>query len=123
MKKLISEVNRFRGLLGVKINEDVKSAEDYEFVISNILKQNKIYTKEVEVLLYEILDQGYEHPINFDLLERGIRNVLMKKGDKKKNITKYLQNILKALKKEVNKILMMGNLNLKNLLLNHRNHQ
>jgi len=99
MKKLISEVNRFRSLLGVQINEDVKSAEDYEFVISSILKQNKIYTKEVEVLVYEILDQGHEHPINFDLLERGIRNVLMKKGDKKKNITKYLQNILKALKK------------------------
>ncbi len=99
MKKLLSEVNRFRDLLGVQINESVKSAEDYEFVISNILKQNKLYTKQVEVLVYEILDQGYEHPINFDLLERGIRNVLMKKGDKKKNITKYLQNILKALKK------------------------
>lgn len=98
MKKLLSEVNRYRSLIGLTINEDVKTAEEYEFTISNILKQNKVYTKDVEVLLYNILDLGYESPINFDLFERGVRNNLMKKGDKQKNITKYLENIFKALK-------------------------
>jgi polyphosphate kinase 2 len=102
MKKLLSEVNRYRSLLGVTLNEEVKAAEDYEFTISNILKNEKVYTRQIEVLLYDILDKGYESPINLDLLERGVRNVLMKKGDKKKNITKYLQNVLKALKKRNN---------------------
>ena len=49
-------------------------------------------------MLYDILDLGHDSPINFDLLERGVRNNLMKKGDKKQNVTKYLENILKALK-------------------------
>lgn len=99
MKKVLSDVNRYRQLFGLTILEDVKPTEQYENEIAEILKKENVYTKEVEELLYNVLDMGFNETINFDLLERNVRNVLMKKGDKKKNITKYFENILKALKK------------------------
>ena len=99
MKKILSEINRYRQLLGQTITEESKQAEEYENEIAQILKGQKIYTKNIEELLYNILDAGYNETINFDLLERNVRNVLMKKGDKEKNITKYFENILKAIKK------------------------
>lgn len=99
MKKILSEINRYRELFGQVITEEAKQAEEYENEIARILKSNKIYTKEIEELLYNILDSGYNETINFDLLERNVRNVLMKKGNKEKNITKYFENILKAIKK------------------------
>jgi len=99
MKKVLSEINRYRQLLGLTLLEDVKPADEYENEIAEILKKENVYTKEVEELLYNVLDMGFNETINFDLLERNVRNVLMKKGDKKKNVTKYFENIIKALKK------------------------
>mgnify|MGYP003338995713 FL=1 len=37
--------------------------------------------------------------INLNLLDRGIRSTLLKKGDKYKNITKYLDKVHKSLQK------------------------
>jgi polyphosphate kinase 2 len=99
MKKVLSEINRYRELLGLTLLEDVKPADEYENEIAEILKKENVYTKEVEELLYNVLDMGFNETINFDLLERNVRNVLMKKGDKNKNVTKYFENIIKALKK------------------------
>jgi polyphosphate kinase 2 len=99
MKKVLSEINRYRQLLGLTLLEDVKPADEYENEIAEILKKENVYTKEVEELLYNVLDMGFNETINFDLLERNVRNVLMKRGDKKKNVEKYFENIIKALKK------------------------
>jgi len=98
MKKLISEINRFKQLFGIQLNEDDKPTEQYESEIADILKEYNIYTKNIESLLYDIMDMGFNQTINFDLLERNVRNVLMKKGNKEKNITKYFENIINALK-------------------------
>ncbi len=99
MKKLISEISRYKQLLGTQLNEEEKPTEQYENEIADILKEYNIYTKNLEILLYNIMDMGFNQTINFDLLERNVRNVLMKKGNKEKNITKYFENIIKALKK------------------------
>ena len=36
--------------------------------------------------------------IDFDLMERGLRKILLKKGDKKKNVEDYLGKIITSLK-------------------------
>jgi polyphosphate kinase 2 len=99
MKNLITEIRKFQSLMGTTINEETKSRDEHVKSILTILKTNKLYKKNIEVLLYEILDMSDSMVINFDLLERGVRNSLLKKGDKFKNVEDYFNNVLSALKR------------------------
>jgi polyphosphate kinase 2 (PPK2 family) len=49
-------------------------------------------------MLIEISKLAENQIIDFGLLERGLRKILLKKGDKKKNVSDYLGKIITSLK-------------------------
>ena len=52
-----------------------------------VLKYLRLYSKNIEKMLVEITTMGTSQIIDFHLLERGLKTVLLKKGDKKKRCT------------------------------------
>ena len=73
----------------------------FEFTqsIIKLLISNNLYKKTVVTDLEKIFKMSETKLINLSLLERGIKNTLLKKGDKNKNVSKYLSKVLKSLSK------------------------
>lgn len=69
--------------------------------ITNELKKYGISSEEINSLLDQILNSEKSEDLDFELLKRTIRNVLLKKGDKNDNIVKYFNKILKSLSERV----------------------
>jgi hypothetical protein len=63
-----------------------------------VLKYLRLYSKNIEKMLVEISVMGTSQIIDFHLLERGLKTVLLKKGDKKKNVEEYFNKIISSLK-------------------------
>jgi hypothetical protein len=63
-----------------------------------VLKYLKLYTSLIETLLMDISVLSKSQIIDFGLLERGLKKVLLKKGDRKRNVEDYLNKILVSLK-------------------------
>ena len=99
MKKLILEVEKIKSLIGLPITEMAKATEDHIKNIKTILGTNNLLKKNIENVLNEIIELADDQIINFDLLERGVRNSLLKKGDKQKSILKYLEKVLGSLRR------------------------
>jgi uncharacterized protein YqgQ len=49
----------------------------------------KLYSDQIENMLIEISNLAKSQVIDFDMFNRGLRKILLKKGDKKKNIEEY----------------------------------
>jgi polyphosphate kinase 2 len=64
----------------------------------DILEYLKIYSPQIERMLSAITKLSQSQVIDFGMLERGLRKVLLKKGDKKKNVEEYLGKIITSLK-------------------------
>ena len=58
----------------------------------------KLFNKKIERMLMDISIISKNQIIDFDLMERGLRKILLKKGDKKKNVEDYLGKIITSLK-------------------------
>ena len=58
----------------------------------------KLYTDKIQKLLTEITELSGSQVIDFDMFDRGLRKVLLKKGDKKKNVEEYLGKMIISLK-------------------------
>lgn len=98
--KLLTEIERIQSVMGI-IKEDTESKLQMNVNLRqtvDILKYLKIYTKTVEKMLMEISVLAKEQIIDFHLIERGLRKILLKKGDKKKNVEEYLGKIITSLK-------------------------
>ncbi len=98
MRSLLTEVERIRQMIGQPLNEMAKPSEQYIKSIQTILSANGLLKKEAESLLNQIIELADDQIINFDLLEHGVRNTLLKKGDKYKAIVKYFEKVLGSLK-------------------------
>ena len=98
--KLLTEIERIQSVMGI-IKEDDESKLQMNINLRqtvDILKYLKIYSKAVEKMLMEISFLAKEQIIDFQLIERGLRKILLKKGDKKKNVEEYLGKIITSLK-------------------------
>lgn len=96
---LLKEIDRMKEMMGL-ITED----EDKPDLNTNLdrivltLKFLKLYSKKIERMLIDITDFSKSQIIDFGLLERGLRKILLKKGDKSKNIEDYFGKVLTSLK-------------------------
>lgn len=73
-----------------------EKAEHIEGIVKELRKYN-IKSEEIRNLLDQILTSENSADLDFELLKRTIRNVLLKKGDKTKNVIKYFNKILNSL--------------------------
>lgn len=67
--------------------------------IIETLKFLKLYNPKISTLLEEISTLSENKEFDYGMMERGIRKILLKKGDKNKNIQDYFTNIKNSLNK------------------------
>jgi polyphosphate kinase 2 len=96
---LLNEIDRVKSVMGLIKEEDSPLQMNVDLRKSvEVLKYLKIFNQSIENLLMEISNLSKSQIIDFGLLERGLKKVLLKKGDKRKNIEDYLTKILSSLK-------------------------
>jgi polyphosphate kinase 2 len=100
MNLLNEELDRIKSVMGV-LKEDTAGAPQMNMNLRkavDILDFLKINSGQIEKMLIEISKLAENQIIDFGLLERGLRKILLKKGDKKKNVSDYLGKIITSLK-------------------------
>lgn len=78
---------------------ELSENEKYIQSINKILDVSNVKSKKIDFYLSEIIAHYDEHLVDFKLLERGVRKVLLKKGNKKKNFESFFCNIWESLEK------------------------
>ena len=96
MDKLLNEINKIRGIMGDTLEEGV--SETHIKKIKDLLNFNDMLSTPMINNLNKIIELSNEQIIDFDLMERGLTKVLLKKGNKRKNVLEYFKNILNSLK-------------------------
>ena len=99
--ELLSEIQRIKNVMGViKENEKESSLQMNRNLGKFVETLNflKLFNKKIERMLMDISIISKNQIIDFDLMERGLRKILLKKGDKKKNVEDYLGKIITSLK-------------------------
>jgi len=99
---LLNEIAKIKNVMGLKEDDDSVVEGPYMNVnlkkVVDTLIFLKLYSKKIEKLLQKISVISKDKIIDFDMVERGLRKILLRKGDKKKNIEDYFSKILKSLK-------------------------
>ena len=96
---LLSEIKRIQSVMGIIAEEESSRQMNINLRQTvDILNYLKLYNKTIEKMLMEISVLAKEQVIDFGLLERGLRKILLKKGDKRKNVQDYLGKIITSLK-------------------------
>jgi len=97
---LIEDIEQIRSIMGLKEQENSDFTElnvNLKRTV-DILEYLKIYSPQIERMLSAITKLSQSQVIDFGMLERGLRKVLLKKGEKKKNVEEYLGKIITSLK-------------------------
>ena len=96
---LLNEIGRIKDVMGLVKEEDSPLQMNVNLRKTvEVLKYLKLLTPLIESLLMDISVLSKSQIIDFGLLERGLKKVLLKKGDRKKNVEDYLNKILVSLK-------------------------
>ena len=93
--EIIEQVDRMLRVL----TESKLSRKEHLLNIVNLLKINRIKSNKISFLLKDIKTQSDEVTVDFELLERGLRKTLTKKGNKKENCEYYFESVWKSLNK------------------------
>lgn len=98
--KLLGELDRIKSVMGINESKE-DSGKKMNVNLKKIVEALtflKLYSTPVEKMLIDITNLSKDMIIDFDLMERGLRKILLKKGDKKKNVREYFANIITSLK-------------------------
>lgn len=99
--KLLNEIERIKSVMGFLNEEQEMEGPSMNKNLRKtveILQFLKIYGNKIERMLQDLSKFAEEQIIDFDLLERGLRKTLLKKGDKKKNVEEYLGKVVTSLR-------------------------
>lgn len=92
---ILNEADRIKQIMGVdnapKMNVNLKK-------IVQTLEFLNLYSSPIEKMLIDISNLSKEQIIDFGLLERGLRKILLKKGDKNKNVKEYFGKVINSLR-------------------------
>jgi len=95
----LNEISRIKKVMG--INEAEGSGKQMNINLKKVvytLTLLKLYTKKIEKMLMDLSYLAEDRIIDFDMVERGLRKILLKKGDKKKNVEEYFTKINSSLR-------------------------
>jgi len=98
MFDLLTEVKKMKTMMGlVKEDQDLESINKHAQNILNILKFSGLYSSTIKKLIDKIIKFGETNIIDFDLIEKNLKNVMLKKGNRKKNVEDYFLRIFTSL--------------------------
>ena len=96
---LLNEIGRIKNVMGLVKEDDSRLQMNVNLRKTvDVLKYLKLLTPLIESLFMDISVLSKSQIIDFGLLERGLKKVLLKKGDRKRNVEDYLNKILVSLK-------------------------
>lgn len=95
---ILQEAERIRKIMGLNEEEDEKSINKNLEKFVSTLEYLGIHSSAINKMLIDISKFAKDQIIDFDLMERGLRKRLLKKGDKQKNVEDYLGKIINSLK-------------------------
>jgi len=91
IKNVMGIISEEKGVTGRRMNVNLGKTVD-------ILNYLKLYNQKIENMLQAITILAQSQIIDFGMLERGLRKILLKKGDKQSNVENYLAKIIGSLK-------------------------
>ena len=98
MFDLLTEVKKMKTMMGlIKEDQDLESINKHAQNILNILKFSGLYSATIKKLIDKIIKFGETNIIDFDLIEKNLKNVMLKKGNRKKNVEDYFLRIFTSL--------------------------
>ena len=98
MANLFENIDRIKSVMGLNENDSPLQMNVNLKKTVEVLQYLKLYNNSIEKMLIDISNFAKNQIIDFGLLERGLKKVLLKKGEKKKNIEDYLGKVLTSLK-------------------------
>lgn len=95
---ILQESERIRKIMGLNEGEEEKSIDPNLNPFIETLDYMGLKSTKIMKMLKDVSSHAKDQIIDFDMMERGLKKRLLKKGDKKKNIEDYLGKILMSLK-------------------------
>ena len=96
---LLNEIGRIKDVMGLVKEDDSRLQMNVNLRKTvEVLKYLKLFNQSIENLLIDISNLSKSQIIDFGFLERGVKKVLLKKGDKRKNVEEYLSKVVTSLK-------------------------
>ena len=79
MFDLLTEVKKMKTMMGlIKEDQDLESINRHAQNILNILKFSGLYSSTIKKLIDKIIKFGETNIIDFDLIEKNLKNIMLK---------------------------------------------
>jgi polyphosphate kinase 2 len=92
--------NLINSIFGGSDEDDLDRREEVDEII-DLLRSNKVDNDEITSLVNQIQEHPNAEDVNFFILGRTMSNVLMKKGEKSRNVYRYLSKVLDSMNERV----------------------
>jgi len=102
MRNLVTEVSKMKKIMGLDEASKPTYSPEVKTIIG-ILKDNKVYSAQIQKLINKIEYHSKQGLVDFGLLTRGIKKTLELKGNKNINIFEFFKQITKSLDKRTTK--------------------
>ena len=102
MRNLLTEVSKMKNIMGLNEQNKPKYSPEVKSIV-DLLKDNKVYSAQIQKFINKIEDYSKEGLVDFGLLARGIKKTLKLKGSRDINVFEFLKQLTKSLEKRQNK--------------------
>jgi polyphosphate kinase 2 len=102
MRNLLTEVSKMKNMMGLQEADKPKYSPEVKSLIE-FLKDNKVYSAQIQKFINKIEEYSKEGLVDFGLLTRGIGKTLKLKGSKDINIFEFFKQLTKSLEKRKTK--------------------
>jgi len=102
MRNLLTEVSKIKNNMGLTEDDKPKYSPEVKSLVA-VLKDNKVYSAQIQKFINKIDGFSKEGLVDFGLLTRGILKTLKLKGNKDINIFEFFKQLTKSLEKRKTK--------------------
>lgn len=102
MRNLLTEVSKMKNIMGLNEQNKPKYSPEVKSIV-DLLKDNKVYSAQIQKFINKIEDYSKEGLVDFGLLTRGLKKTLKLKGSKDIHVFEFLKQLTKSLEKRQNK--------------------
>jgi polyphosphate kinase 2 len=102
MRNLLTEVSKIKNNMGLTEADKPKYSPEVKSLVA-ILKDNNVYSAQIQKFINKIEEYSKEGLVDFGLLTRGILKTLKLKGNKDINVFEFFKQLTKSLEKRKTK--------------------
>lgn len=102
MRNLLTEVSKMKNMMGLQEADKPKYSPEVKSLVE-VLKDNKVYSAQIQKFINKIDDYSKDGLVDFGLLTRGVLKTLKLKGNKDINVFEFFKQLTKSLEKRKTK--------------------